>query len=229
MNLVRYYKTQFKKLGVNVKLGREVNKLIVKQLNPDVIIIAVGGKHNIPIIPGIQGSKVLTGTIFHKKLKFILRFLSPTVLEKLTRFYMPIRKRVIVIGSTIHGCELTEFLIKRGRQVTIVDSIDSLGEGMTGDDMSQLFPWFDKKGVKRYLGAKYKEITSKGLSIINKEGQELIIEADTIITALPLQCDTDLKKSLSGKVSEIYLIGDCKEPKLIADAIADGALVANSI
>jgi len=72
---------------------------------------------------------------------------------------MPVGKRVIVIGSTIHGCEVAEFLIKRGRYVTIVDSIDSLGEGMTGDDMFQLFPWFDKKGVKRYLRVKYNEIS----------------------------------------------------------------------
>jgi 2,4-dienoyl-CoA reductase (NADPH2) len=229
MDLARYYKTQFYKLGVNVKLGREVNRLIVEQLNPDVIIIAGGGKHNIPIISGIQRSKVQTGAILHQKLKLFLRFLSPTVLERLTRFYMPIGKQVIVIGGKIHGCEVAEFLVKRGRQVTIVDSVDSLGEGMTGDDMFQLFPWFDKKGVKRYLGVKYNEISSDRLSITTKEGNELIIEADTIITALPLQRNTDLIKSLDGKISEIYSIGDCKEPKLIADAIADGALVANSI
>ncbi len=229
MDLVQYFKTQFNKLGVNVKLGQEVNDLVVEQLKPDVIIIAGGGKHTTPDIPGIQGSKVLTSAALHQKLKFFLKFLNPQVLEKLTKFYMPIGKRVVIIGSRIHGCEVAEFLVKRGRQVTIVDSVEALGEGMTGDDKFQLFPWFDKKGVKRYLGVKYNEITSKGLSITTKEGQKLIIEADTIITALPLQHNTDLIESLEGKVSEIYFIGDCKEPKLIADAIADGALVANSI
>lgn len=229
MDLVQYFKTQFNKLGVNIKLGQEVNELVVEQLKPDIIIIAGGGKHTTPDIPGIQGSKVLTSAALYQKLKFFLKFLSPQALEKLTRFYMPVGKRVVIIGSRIHGCEVAEFLVKRGRQVTIVDSVEALGEGLTGDDKFQLFPWFDKKGVKRYLGIKYNEITSKGLSITTKEGQKLIIEADTIITALPLQRNTDLIKSLEGEVSEIYFIGDCKEPKLIADAIADGALVANSI
>jgi len=151
MDLVQYFKTQFNKLGVNVKLGQEVNDSIIEQLKPDVIIIAGGGKHTTPDIPGIQGSNVLTSAALHQKLKFFLKFFNPQVLQKLTRFYMPIGKQVVIIGSRIHGCELAEFLVKRGRQVTIVDSVEALGEGMTGDDTFQLFPWFDKKGVKRYL------------------------------------------------------------------------------
>jgi hypothetical protein len=80
MDLVRYYKTQFRKLGVKIKLGQEVNNLIVEQINLDIIIIASGGNHTIPGISGIQGLNVLTGAILHQKLKFYLRFFSPTVL-----------------------------------------------------------------------------------------------------------------------------------------------------
>ncbi|MFC1910033.1 hypothetical protein ACFLXC_01910 [Chloroflexota bacterium] len=38
-----------------------------------------------------------------------------------------------------------------------------------------------------------------------------------------------LLKSLDGKVSEIYAIGDCREPKLIVDAIADGSRIARAV
>ena len=33
---------------------------------------------------------------------------------------MPIGKRVVIVGGAIQGCEPAEFLIKRGRKVTIV-------------------------------------------------------------------------------------------------------------
>ena len=41
---------------------------------------------------------------------------------------MPIGKKVVIIGGGIQGCELAEFLVKRNRKVTIVDSAETLGE-----------------------------------------------------------------------------------------------------
>ncbi|UCG63729.1 MAG: hypothetical protein JSW12_13765, partial [Deltaproteobacteria bacterium] len=41
--------------------------------------------------------------------------------------------------------------------------------------------------------------------------------------------NTELLKSLEGKVPEIYPIGDCREPSLIIEAIADGSRIARAI
>ena len=78
-------------------------------------------------------------------------------------------------------------------------------------------------------GVKYVEITDQGLTIITREGKKQTIEADSIIPAVPLAPDTGLWKSLEGKVPEIYAIGDCREPRLIVDAIADGSRIARAI
>ena len=86
-----------------------------------------------------------------------------------------------------------------------------------------------KKGVTMMSGVNYEEITNEGLTITTKEDNRLTIQADTIIPAMPLMPNTDLLKSLKGKVSEIYLIGDCREPRMIPEAIADGWKVANTI
>jgi len=58
---------------------------------------------------------------------------------------MPIGKHVVVSAGTIHGCELAEFLIKRGRKVTIVHNGTEIGEGMTGDDKFQFLRWILKR------------------------------------------------------------------------------------
>ena len=76
-------------------------------------------------------------------------------------------------------------------------------------------------GIREYTG-----ITSQGLRIIDKDGKEQLIPADTVIPTLPLKPDTELFESLEGKVAEVYAVGDCKEPMLIADAISGGMTAA---
>ncbi|GAI31171.1 unnamed protein product, partial [marine sediment metagenome] len=97
------------------------------------------------------------------------------------------------------------------------------------DDKGQLFKLLAKKGATMMTEVKYEEITDKGLAIITKDGKRETLEADTIVLAMPLQPNTDLIKSLDGEVPEVYPIGDCREPRLIADAIADGSRIAYTI
>ena len=142
---------------------------------------------------------------------------------------MPLGKRVVIIGGGLHGCELAEFLTKRGRKVTIVESSDVLGEGMPVVLLVHLMAWFQKKGVATVTGVKQVEIMAKGVMITDRDGRKSIIEADTIVPAVPLSASMGLFKSLEGKVPEVYAIGDCKEPLLIVDAIGSGLRVARGI
>jgi len=89
--------------------------------------------------------------------------------------------------------------------------------------------WLAEKGVTMMTKVKYEEITDKGLIITTNDGKRQTIEADSIVPALPLTPDTELLKSLEGKVPEVYPIGDCKEPALIPDAVAAGWEIANKI
>ena len=142
---------------------------------------------------------------------------------------MPVGGKVVIIGGAIQGCELAEFLVKRGRKVTIVDTAEELGDGLPIQHKFSLTRWLAKKGAVMMTGVRYEEITEKGLTITTKEGKRQTIEADTIVTALPLTPNTELLRSLEGKVPEIYTIGDCRQPRLIVDAIADGWRISHTI
>jgi 2,4-dienoyl-CoA reductase (NADPH2) len=158
-----------------------------------------------------------------------LRVLGPKAIERLTKWWMPIGKRVVIIGGALAGCQLAEFLVKRGRKVTIVDTAKKLGEGLLSNDPTRLFKWLDQKGVTMMAEVKYEEIRDKGLVITTKEGERKTLEADTIIMALPLLPTADLLKSLEGKVPAVYQIGDCREFGFIHNAIADGSRIARMI
>ncbi len=227
--LVRYLKHQITRLGVKIMPGKEVNLSVIEEIKPDAVILATGGMPALPDIPGISGQNVVSGAELHRSLKKYFRFLGPRLLRRLTRFWMPLGKSVVIIGGAIQGCELAEFLVRRGRRVTIVDTAEEMGEGLVDNTKRRLLWWLSKKGVAMMTGVRYEEITDKGLTIITRDGERQTIAADTIVTSVPLVPNNELLKSLEGKVPEVHAIGDCKEPRLILDAIADGSRIAHAI
>ena len=224
-----YFKNQFIRLGVKTKLGKAFDSSMLDEVKPDVIIVATGGKPVIPEIAGIGKPNVLNTPALHRLLKFYLRFFSPRVLGWLTKLWIPVGKRVVIIGGGLHGCEIAEFLVKRGRKVAILETSERLGEGMIDFRLGLMMHWFDKKGVKIFAGAKDIEITEKGVSFVNKEGEKQVMATDSVVPAQPLAPDTRLFESLKGKVPELYAIGDCKEPRMIVDAVAEGFHTARTI
>jgi 2,4-dienoyl-CoA reductase (NADPH2) len=229
--LVRYLKTQITKLGVKINLGKEFTPQMLDEIKPDAVILATGGVPDIKDLPGIKGRNVIILTNLDKLLRPLLRLWGPKFMDWLTKIWMPGGRRVIVIGGTYYGCELAEFLVKRGRAVTIVESgiAEKLGDGMPADRKQDCLDWLTKKGVKMVTEVKNEKITDKGLVVITKEGRQQLIEADTIMPSTVLRPNSELLKSLEGKVSEVYAVGDCSDPRMIIDAIADGYRAAWSV
>ncbi len=197
-------------------------------MEPDAVVVAKGGLDVIPLIPGIDKKIVVNGESLHKTLTTFLHFFSPQALRWLTKFYLPLGKRVVIIGGDMHGSQLGEFLVKRGRKVTIVDTSDDIGKGLAPERKTRLLLWFRRKGVTLIPSIKFVEITDKGL-VISKDGKNQLLEADSIVTSMPLIADTELVHTLEGKVPELYSIGDCKEPGLIPNATRAGWEVGNKI
>jgi hypothetical protein len=227
--LARYLRTQVSTLGVKTNLGTEVDSALIEEIEPDVVIVATGGTLAVPEIAGIDNRNVLTAPALKRRVKPFLRLLGPRMLGWLTKFWLPIGKKVVVFGSGVHGCEIAEFLIKRGREVTIVDTAEDFGDGMIDFRLGLFLGWLDKKGVITINGAKSLEITDEGVVVTTRDGETQTLYADSIIPTSPLKPNAALLESLEGKAPEVYAIGDCREPRMIVDAIADGWRIGNKI
>jgi 2,4-dienoyl-CoA reductase (NADPH2) len=227
--VIWFFRRQVKKLGVDVHLGKEIDAAAVIAAKPDVVIVAGGGEPTLPDVPGLDGKNVIKSSDLYGMLRFYLRIFGPKTLRDLTKYWMPVGKRAVIIGGAIQGCQLGEFLVKRGRQVTIVETEAELGKWMYPERKTRLFYWFDNKGVERLAGVKLVEITDKGLSLITSEGEPRLIEAESVICALPFSPNKALVEALEGKIPEIHAIGDCDEPGLIRDATAAGWEVGNAV
>jgi 2,4-dienoyl-CoA reductase (NADPH2) len=228
---VEYMGTQMKKEGIKVHLKSEVTRELVQREQPDVLIIAAGAAHGKLDIPGADSPKVIKSEKLHGMLKFFLKFFSSAQMEKLSKIFMPVGKSVVVMGGTLHGCELAEYLTKRNRKVAMVHNgpDEELGDRMTIDDMDNLWPWLKQNHVPIWSDVEYLNINSKGLEISLNDRRKFIIRGKNIISTQEWEPNNDLADQFKDLVAEIHVIGSCREPGLIVDAMKEGAEIGCSI
>jgi 2,4-dienoyl-CoA reductase (NADPH2) len=227
-SMLHYLEVQLKSTGVKVKLGEEATVESVLAMKPDAVILATGGILNSPQVEG-DTRKVITTPELHKRVKPWLKLFGPRILGWATHYYLPVGKTVAVIGAGLHGLELAEFLVKRGRKVTVVEPTDVIGEGMLDFRLHITLGWFPRKDVVVVTGAKNIKVTATGLSYEDKDGTKHEVEADTVMPTAPLLPNDKLYAALEGKVPELYLIGDGKEAGMMVHAVRAGYHTAKSI
>jgi 2,4-dienoyl-CoA reductase (NADPH2) len=223
MLLSDYLQNQITKLGVDIRLGKEFSSSEIPEINPDAIILAPGGIPTVPEIPGMARGNVVSIEDLYCRMKDDLDLIEPGIMRGMNKYWESVGARVAIIGGTIEGVGLAEFLVERCRKVTLVDE-----NAIWGDTLLLRSPSMEK--VTRIPEVRYEQITDTGLVVITKEGKKEVIEADTIITASSPRLNTQLLKAVEGKAHEVYLVGsEDPEPSCIMNAIGNGYRIAKAI
>ncbi len=219
-----YLTTQIAKLPVRLRLGTTVTAETVRQEKPDAVVIATSSPYAVPEIPGIHGSNVSTIKGLAGKVKLPMRLFGPQLLEKLTHIFLPVGRRVVVLGGQIEGVQGAVFLKKRGRDVTIVEESASIGAGIPERYFQRIGPWFAKKGVTVLTETRAEEIAKDGVKVRMKDGTQKFIPCDSVMVLMPQVPDTTFADSLKGLVPEIHVIGSAlgAENGLLKHALLDG-------
>ncbi len=226
-----YLVRQLDRLGVEVHLGSSISAEVMGGLELDAIVVAVGGRYRLPDIPGLDTSRVMTTAQLAQRASLPLRLLGSRITRDLTRLYLPFGRRVVVIGGRIEGAETAEFLVKRGRDVTILESGDEFGQGMPARLLMRLEAWLAERGVPVHTGVRFEEISDHGVRFTTSEGERMTVEADDILVAAPQGPETDLAESLAGLAPEVHVVGPkaTDRPWLIVDAVAGGFAVGSRL
>jgi NADPH-dependent 2,4-dienoyl-CoA reductase/sulfur reductase-like enzyme len=240
-----------RKLPIDLRLGQEVTPEFVRQLQPDVILVAVGARRERLPIPGADRSNVLSGDDLRnlmtgadkktavEKLTLAQRAMLKmgsllgvsdrvNLTRELSKHWMPLGTRVVVVGGGLVGVELGEFLVERGRQVSIIHDEPVMGAEMAIPRRWQALATLRQHGVTLVTGATVDAITDAGV-VYTKDGQQQTAPADSVILAAGAQENRGLADSLAGLGIELHLLGDCKGVGYIEGAIMDGARIARSI
>ena len=198
----RYLVGQVTKLGVELRLRQRFTVDVFNEIKPDVVVLAAGVKPFIPQIPGIQSKKVLQAS------------------EVLTG--ADTGERVVVIGGELVGCETALYLLERGKKVTVMRRGPDLATKVHHFIREPLLGRLQFKGVSMLTGVEYEEITEAGVVIRTSRGERKVVEADTVVLAAGAVPDTELLDALQGKVAQVFLVGDCVEPRGIREAVEEG-------
>ena len=251
--LPNYLSRQIKKLGVDIRLAEELSPEELKAANPEVLLVASGGRYPTLSIKGIDGRNVrgskemremLSGRLIGDMTKKVAawqrflfslggplmrRYLSPPLIRSLTRYWMPVGKDVVVIGGDLVGCELAGFLAERGRKVTILESTKKIAAELPLPMKWILMDHLSQEGVEILRLVKYEEITPASVLITANDGSRRTIKADTVIIAAGIEPNPDFFRAVEGKFPQVYLVGDSGQSGLIRGAIASGADAALKI
>jgi len=208
-SLLEYYEAQLKKLGVKVVLG-EVTPSLVREVNPDVLMVATG---SVPVVLDIPRSPRIDITTVHEVLQVEAK----------------VGNKVAIIGGGANGLEVADYLAAKGKKVTIVEMLDKVGLEMNRTERWQVRMRLDQNGVRIMTNAKAKRIEDHGVVVDTPSG-ESFVEADTVVFAVGLKPNRSLVEQLGQtEVPEIYAIGDCNRVGRLVEAIRDGFQTASKI
>jgi 2,4-dienoyl-CoA reductase (NADPH2) len=250
--LAEYLEGQVRKLPIELRLGQEVTPSFVAEQRPDVILVAVGAGHRNPSIPGEELPHVFSGSdlralmtgsdkeVSERKLSLPQRALVGVggllgvadhiaLTRELTRRWMPIGKRVAIIGGGLVGVELAEFLCERGRQVAILEAGSTLAVEMALPRRWRTLHGLREHGVTLLTDVHVEAIREEGVVYTKTDGETGIATAESVVLATGAEGNPGLAEALEACDVEVHLLGDCRGVGYIEGAILDATRVAHAI
>lgn len=208
--LIDYQSHQLAKLKVKVVVGKQVSASLVRELRPDVVIVATGTVPTRPPVPGMEMSKVVSAWD-------ILRGNSGT------------GSKVLVVGSGSVGLETAHFLVAQGKEVTVIEMLGKLGA-----DMGDTLRWHLLNRLREHRitiahSTELKQVNEQGVVVHRNGSEEVWTGFDTVVLATGSRSDNELAGELKGMVAELHVIGDALQPRKGTDATREGAEVAGRI
>jgi len=237
--------------NITVRLRTTATVELIAQLAPDEVIVATGARRALPPLPGADQDFVFSGDdmrnlmlaqnldqLGHKidrttQLAVKVGRISgltarPDFVRHASRTWMPLGRRIVIIGGELVGLELAEFLAQRGRKVTVIDQASRLGKGLQVVRRWRVLDELKHLGVTMLTEAGDIRIGDHVVSYANKAAQIRTIAADHVIIAQGATGDTALADALRSAGLPVHTIGDANGVGYIEGAMQDAAELARS-
>jgi 2,4-dienoyl-CoA reductase-like NADH-dependent reductase (Old Yellow Enzyme family)/thioredoxin reductase len=250
--IVDWLKREVRARPIEVRLGTIATRALADAIRPDGIIVASGAKRTMPPIPGSDQPFVFSGDdmrnlVLGQNLDTLGdKVGAPTRLAmragRLTgvtgklellrfgsKYWMPIGKRVVIIGGELVGLELAEFLAHRGRDVTVLEETSRVGKGLPLVRRFRVVDECRELGVAMITNAGKFRIGKQSVTYVNDGGQERSLAADTVIVAQGATGDESVGDVLRAGGYPVSFVGDCTGVGYIEGAMRDAALATRAL
>jgi 2,4-dienoyl-CoA reductase-like NADH-dependent reductase (Old Yellow Enzyme family) len=200
-----------KNAGVNVIVGREVTPSLVKDTKPDAVVVATGATPLTPEVPGVLSANVVQAV---------------DVADGRAK----VGQTAVVIGGHYLGMEIALSLATQDKTVSLVTRgrLGGTGKRLEVNIFRTLLRELIKNRVQLFPHCPVVEICSNGVHI-NFDHQLVFLTADTVVLAVGMEPQNKLVSELKGVVAELFVIGDCVEPRDALRAMREGAELGRKI
>ncbi len=248
---LHYLRNEIKASAAEVYVGQRVSVDDVVQSAPDAVVVATGGRVAVPAIPGADLPHVHTGPALRELLGghaeatdpawqrlgasllagWRQRLVRPAAVRLATRAWMPIGRRVVIVGGDLVAVELAEFLSSRGRLVSILEAGKDIAPEVGNKRKTEHMDRLDRLGVAVHVRAVSERITSEAVVFTPSGGSSRHLAADSVILAGTVEPDTTLFDALVAAMpgAQVHAAGDCTGLGLIRKATEEGARAACAI
>lgn len=203
---------RFHACGAEIRTNTEVTPELVAQIAPDAMVIAAGAAPVMLPVPGAELPHV--------------HWCGDADMGR-----CEVGDAVAVIGGGSVGLEGAAALAAKGKRVTVLEMNPKLPRGVVRAD-AELCGIIENAGGSVKTGRKLLAIYEDHVVCENVEsGETEKIACDTVLMACGLQRRSDTVEALCRCIpeTEVYIIGDCRAPRMIGDAIREGFDAALSI
>ncbi|MBU6258026.1 MAG: FAD-dependent oxidoreductase [Burkholderiales bacterium] len=243
--LLDHLVAQVRSLPIEIRLGTAATPEAIAALHPDAVIVASGARRAAPPIAGADQSHVWSGDelrrlmtgdradeIARAKLNLAERALfkaggllrvtdSGQALQSLSKLWMPLGRRVAIVGGGLVGLELAEFLIERGREVTVLEP-----SAKPGRELSIVRRWRVLEAVRAHgtlhVNAQVSAIGRDEVRWRDASGTEQRCGADSVVLAIGAEADDSVALALEGRGWPVRRVGDCAAVHYIEGAMHEG-------
>jgi len=244
---------QVSNANIDIQLNQSATPDLVEGLAPDAIIVATGAQVETPDIPGagrrnvfsgaqlravVEGRAVAADVAFlpwflrgaaQFSLRHVSPFLKPAFLRSFTKLWLPLGKRIVIVGGDLAAIELAEFLTKRGRRVHVLEAGKFIAPEIGPKRLTEHMDRLDRIGVTINTEAQCEAIEEQSVHFRNAQGKRCTISADSVVLAGDPMADGSVFERLKDLAPEVHAIGDCTGLGLIRKATEEGMAVACSL
>ncbi|HLG88592.1 MAG TPA: FAD-dependent oxidoreductase [Alphaproteobacteria bacterium] len=244
--LLNWLRRQISTSQIDVRLGTEATPELIASLSPDAVIVATGARRDAPPVPGADRPNVLSGDELRSlilgsdldklrsKTGLMTRLMSkagaltgasanPAVIREATKAWMPLGKSIVIVGGELVGLELAEFLLHRGRSVTVLEEAPRPGKGIPVVRRWRVLDEIRKAGGLILSSVSEIAIGDPGVTCIDQAGAPRAFAADNVILAKGARGDLTLADTLKSAGQNVVAIGDCRGVGYIEGAMRGAA------
>ena len=241
--LIDFLAGEMRRLPVDLKLGRTATPESLAREHFHRIIVATGAVRRAPAISGRQQRHVfdgeeLRGLLFGDnpdaiaKLGLLPRLLlglgrmsqllrNIRLMRFMSRLWLPLADDIVVIGGGLVGLELAEYLVERGRRITVLEPSPHLGAELSIVRRGRVLHQLREHGVRLESGVSVSGITADAV-VYEQGGETHTLPTRQVIIAMGAEPNRDFVEAVRQAApadTPVHAIGDCHDVGYIEGAI----------